>query len=74
MAQPFSPKHSTNLQISNVIEALGQTEPDLFGEGNAVLMPVQYSDRLALVICDRSLGERINANSPPTTRVDGLSA
>ena len=59
MAQPFSPKHSTNLQISNVIEALGQTEPDLFGMGNAVLMPVQYSERLALVICNSSLGETI---------------
>ena len=59
MAQPFSPKHSTNLQISNVIDALGQTEPELFGQGNAILMPVQYSDRLASVICDSSLGETI---------------
>ena len=65
MAHPFSGKHSTNLQIGEVIDALAQTEPDLFGEGNATLMPVQYSDRLALVICDRSLGEPINANSPP---------
>jgi hypothetical protein len=65
MAMPFSPKHSTNLQIGEVIDALAQTEPDLFGEGDATLMPVQYSDRLALVICDRSLGEPINANSPP---------
>ena len=60
MAQPFSPKHSTNLQISNVIDALAQTEPDLFGQGNAILMPVQHSDHLALVICDRSLGMRLD--------------
>lgn len=59
MAQPFSPKHSTNLQISTVIDAIGQTEPELFGQGNATLMPVQYSDRLALVICDSSLGMTI---------------
>jgi hypothetical protein len=59
MAQPFSPKHSTNLQISTVIDAIGQTEPELFGQGNATLMPVQYSDRLASVICDSSLGETI---------------
>ena len=48
MAHPFSRKHSTNLQISNVIDALAQTEPELFGEGNAVLMPVTHSTRLAL--------------------------
>jgi hypothetical protein len=48
MAHPFSRKHSTNLQISNVIDALAQTEPELFGEGNAVLMPVTHSARLTL--------------------------
>jgi hypothetical protein len=48
MAHPFSRKHSTNLQISNVIDALAQTEPELFGEGNAVLMPVTHSTRLTL--------------------------
>ena len=48
MAHPFSRKHSTNLQISNVIDALAQTEPELFGEGNAVLMPVTHSARLML--------------------------
>ena len=48
MAHPFSPKHSTNLQISEVIDALAQTDPELFGEGNAVLMPVTHSTRLTL--------------------------
>lgn len=48
MAHPFSRKSSTNLQISNVIDALAQTEPELFGEGNAVLMPVTHSTRLTL--------------------------
>ena len=51
---------SHNLQIAEVIDAIAQTEPDLFGQGNAILMPVQYSDRLALVICDRSLGTRLD--------------
>ena len=48
MAHPFSRKHSTNLQIGIVIDAIAQTEPELFGEGNAVLMPVTHSTRLTL--------------------------
>jgi len=48
MAHPFSRKHSTNLQIGIVINAIAQTEPDLFGMGNAVLMPVTHSTRLTL--------------------------
>jgi hypothetical protein len=48
MAHPFSRKHSTNLQIGIVIDAIAQTEPDLFGQGNAVLMPVTHSTTLTL--------------------------
>ena len=49
MSFPFTRrKYSHNLQISEVIDAIAQTEPDLFGEGNAVLMPVAYSPRLTL--------------------------
>jgi hypothetical protein len=48
MSHPFSRKPSTNLQISEVIDALAQTDPELFGEGNAVLMPVTHSTRLTL--------------------------
>jgi len=49
MPFPFAPrKDSHNLQIPEIIDAIAQTEPDLFGEGNAVLMPVTYSPRLTL--------------------------
>jgi len=48
MAHPFGREHSTNLQIGIVIDAIAQTEPDLFGQGNAVLMPVTHSTMLTL--------------------------
>lgn len=49
MPFPFRPrKVSHNLQIPEMIDAIAQTEPDLFGEGNAVLMPVTHSPRLTL--------------------------
>jgi hypothetical protein len=49
MSFPFTRrKYSHNLQISEVIDAIAQTEPDLFGEGNAVLMPVTHSSRFTL--------------------------
>ena len=34
---------SRNLQIGEVIDAITQTEPELFGKGTATLMPVKYS-------------------------------
>ena len=34
---------SRNLQISEVIDAIAQTEPELFSKGTATLMPVKYS-------------------------------
>ena len=49
MPHPFSRrKESHNLQIPEIIDAIAQTEPELFGEGNAVLMPVTHSARLTL--------------------------
>ena len=49
MSFPFTRrKDSHNLQIPEIIDAIAQTEPDLFGEGNAVLMPVTYSSCLTL--------------------------
>jgi hypothetical protein len=54
MAHPFKRKQSTrrkqsiNLQIGVVMDAIAQAEPDLFGMGNAVLMPVTQSSRLTL--------------------------
>ena len=34
---------SHNLQIGEVIDAIAQTEPELFGKGTATLMSVKYS-------------------------------
>ena len=34
---------SRNLQIGEVIDAIAQTEPELFGKGTATLLPVKYS-------------------------------
>ncbi len=48
MANPVSREQSTNLQIGIVIDAIAQAEPDLFGIGNAVLMPVTHSATLTL--------------------------
>ena len=41
-----------NLQIGEVIDAIAQTEPELFGRGTATLMSVKYGGRLDIPICD----------------------
>ena len=46
---------SRNLQISEVIDAIAQTEPELFGKGTATLMPVNHVDKLDIPICDSHL-------------------
>ena len=46
---------SRNLQISEVIDAIAQTEPELFGKGAATLMPVNHVDKLDIPICDSHL-------------------
>jgi hypothetical protein len=46
---------SHNLQIGEVIDAISQTEPELFGKSTAVLMPVNHVDRLDIPICDSRL-------------------
>jgi hypothetical protein len=46
---------SRNLQIGEVIDAIAQTEPELFGKGTATLMPVKHSDKLDIPICDSHL-------------------
>lgn len=49
MPHPFRPrKESHNLQIVEIIDAIAQTEPELFGVGTATLMPVKHSARLTL--------------------------
>jgi hypothetical protein len=59
---------SHNLQVSEVINALADTEPDLFGNGTATLMPVTYSDSATVVICDNTLGQTVG------TKLDAISA
>ena len=46
---------SRNLQIGEVIDAIAQTEPELFGKGAATLMPVNHVDKLNTPICDSHL-------------------
>jgi hypothetical protein len=46
---------SRNLQIGEVIDAIAQTEPELFGKGAATLMPVNHVDKLYIPICDSHL-------------------
>jgi hypothetical protein len=46
---------SRNLQIGEVIDAITQTEPELFGQGTAILMPVNQSSSLDIPICDAHL-------------------
>lgn len=41
-----------NLRIGEVIDAMAQTEPELFGRGTATLVSVKHSDRLDIPICD----------------------
>ena len=53
MPVPFRSVSKThNLQIAEVIDAIAQTEPDLFGEGSATLMPVKHSASLDIPICN----------------------
>ncbi len=46
---------SRNLQIGEVIDAIAQTEPELFGKGTATLMLVNHVDKLDIPICDSHL-------------------
>jgi hypothetical protein len=60
MPAPFRPVLKThNLQIAEVIDAIAQTEPDLFGEGSATLMPVKHSASLDIPICNAHIANWI---------------
>lgn len=50
-------KQSHNLQIGEVIDAFAQTEPELFGQGTATLMPVTQVDKISIPICNAHLNE-----------------
>ncbi len=46
-----------NLQISMVVDAIAQTEPELFGKGTATLMAVKHTDKLDIPICGKHLND-----------------
>jgi len=47
MSSPFEPRRrSHNLQIAEVVNALADSDPDLFDNESAALMPVKVSARL----------------------------
>ena len=48
---------SHNLQIGEVIDAIAQTEPELFGEGTATLMPVNQSSSLDIPIFNARIND-----------------
>ena len=48
-----------NLQISTVVDAIAQTEPELFGKSGAELMPVKYLGKLDIPICDSHLNDLV---------------
>lgn len=53
MSSPFEPRRrSHNLQIAEVVNALADSEPDLFDNESAALMPVKVSARLDRIDTD----------------------
>jgi len=72
MPHPFRPrKESHNLQIVEIIDAIAQTEPELFGVGTATLMPVKHTARLTLADDLHPYYQPLTQNSPPTERQTG---
>jgi len=55
---------SHNLQIREVIDAIAQSDPDLFDNENATLMPVEYRDKLDIAICDAHLNNLTPYDAP----------
>jgi len=45
-------QESHNLQIGEVIDAIAQSDPDLFYNNTATLMPVEHCGKLDIPICD----------------------
>ena len=65
MPAPFRPrKESHNLQIREVIDAIAQSDPDLFDNENATLMPVEHRDKLDIAICDAHLNNLTPYDAP----------
>ena len=65
MPAPFRPrKESHNLQIREVIDAIAQSDPDLFDNENATLMLVEYRDKLDIAICDAHLNNLTPYDAP----------
>lgn len=68
MSSPFArlsrQNESYNLQICEVINALADSDPDLFDNETATLMPVEYHDKLDIAICDAHLNSLTPYDAP----------
>ena len=65
MSSPLSPRRrSHNLQIAQVINTLADSDPDLFDNETATLMPVEYRDNLDIAICDAHLNNLTPYDAP----------
>lgn len=68
MSSPFArlsrQNESHNLQICEVINALADSDPDLFDNETATLMPVEYHDKLDIAICDAHLNNLTPYDAP----------
>ncbi len=71
MAFSPNPNDSHNLQISEVINSLADSEPELFNNETATLMAVKHSESVALgkpVICDKRLNKTLETPELTTLR------
>lgn len=65
VSSPLSPRRrSHNLQIAQVINTLADSDPDLFDNETATLMPVEYRDNLDIAICDAHLNNLTPYDAP----------
>lgn len=51
MTKLLQKSDSTNIQISDLVHAMAVSEPCLFGNSTANLMPVEYSDKVDITMC-----------------------
>ena len=65
MSSPLRPRRrSHNLQIAEVVNTLADSDPDLFDNENATLMPVEHRDKLDIAICDAHLNNLTPYDAP----------
>ena len=55
MTKLLQKSDSTNIQISDLVHAMALSEPCLFGNSTANLMPVEHYDKVDIIICNAHL-------------------